>query len=71
MSSPGFQFVKRIGNERLEVNASGDVLKKYNGGSANWPTHSKVQYYGQSHADQQRELNQANANIANFFKGNF
>lgn len=68
MSSPGFEFFKRIGDERIERNTAGDALKKYCGMPTSPPTHSKVQYLGQSHTAQQADLNQAGQNITEFFR---
>ena len=68
MSSPGFEFFKRVGDERLERDISGNTLKKYNGTGTSWPTHSKVQMFGESHQSQQDGLRDAQANITEFFK---
>lgn len=57
--------------ERLERNTNGDTLKKYGGTGTSWPTHTKVQTYGQSHKDQQRAQEQVQQNINDFFRNNF
>jgi hypothetical protein len=71
MSSPGFDFFRRVGNERLERNAVGDVLKKYNGTPTSWPTHSIVQSYGETHRQELENIKNINRNVTDFFQNNF
>lgn len=68
MGSPGFEFFKRVGSERLERDTNGNMLKKYGGTESSWPTHSKIQMFGESHKSQQEGLCNAQANITYFFK---
>lgn len=73
MSSPRFKFVNRNGDERIELDASGNALKKYGGSETAWPTYSQVQLCHQNHqtqVDQQKSLDQAQANITAFFANN-
>ena len=71
MSSPGFKFFGRDGPERLERNAAGDVLKKYYGTPTSWSTHSTVQLYGQSHAQQMENIKNTYKHAWRFFDENF
>ena len=72
MTNNNFKYhsTPRIG-ERLEMNSNGDMLKKYGGTSTSWPTHSTVQYNGQSHKQQQAQIHSFDNNVNTFFRNNF
>ena len=74
MSSGPFNFFpggQPKPGERLEMNANGDMLKKYGGTPTSWPTQSVVQLNGQSHKSQQATINGIQNNINGFFRENF
>jgi len=66
--SNDFMYTNRVNNERIERDFNGNTLKKYNGTETSWPTHTKVQMFGESHASQQNNFKQIPNTITDFMK---
>lgn len=71
--SNGFKWIEdatpREG-ERIEMDDHQNVLKKYNGNEASWPTSTKVQMKNESHKEQQQRVKSFDAEAQNWFKKN-
>lgn len=54
--SSNFDWMKKIGNERIEIDASNNALKKFNGTCTSWFTHIIAKPIYKSHKDQKKTL---------------